>query len=101
VVTLHRTTGGNLAELLDRLATSARDRNQFQGFFRAATALGRLTAVCLAAIAPVLFVGYLIWQPEYITNFAATSAGMLALGVAFGLELVGIMWLWVMLRFEG
>jgi Flp pilus assembly protein TadB len=49
----------------------------------------------------VLFVGYLIWQPEYITNFAATSAGMLALGVAFGLELVGIMWLWVMLRFEG
>jgi tight adherence protein B len=100
VVTLHRTVGGNLAELLDRLATSARDRNQFQGFFRAATALGRLTAICLAAIAPVLFIGYLVWQPEYMTRFAATSAGMLALGIALMLELIGVMWLWAMMKFE-
>src|SRR5262249_8872282 len=43
-VTLHRTMGGNLTVLLDRVATAIRDRNLFRGYFRAATALGRVTA---------------------------------------------------------
>ena len=39
-VSIYTQTGGNLALLLDRLAASTRDRNQFRGYFRSATAQG-------------------------------------------------------------
>jgi tight adherence protein B len=100
VITLHRTLGGNLPALLDRLAASTRDRIQFRGYFRAATALGRITGIALAAIAPVLFIGYLIWQPDYLANFAASPIGLNALGMALALEVLGVLWLWYLLRVD-
>lgn len=100
VATLHRSMGGNLPALLDRLAASTRDRNQFRGYFKAATALGRVTGVALACIAPVIFIGYLIWQPDYITRFASSPGGLNALGAALMLELIGITWLWLLLQIE-
>src|SRR5437588_827127 len=68
-VTLHRTVGGNLTLLLDRVATSTRDRNLFRGYFRAATALGRITGIFIAAAAPLLFLGYALWQPDFVSRF--------------------------------
>lgn len=100
VATLHRSMGGNLPALLDRLAASTRDRNQFRGYFKAATALGRITGVALACIAPVIFIGYLIWQPDYITRFASSPSGLNALGAALMLELIGIAWLWLLLQID-
>jgi tight adherence protein B len=100
VVGLQRAMGGNLPGLLDRLAASVRDRNQFRGYFRAATALGRITGVALACIAPVIFIGYLFWQPEYITRFASSPAGMNALAAALMLEIIGILWLWFLLQID-
>ena len=97
-VNLHRTMGGNLTHLLDRVATAVRDRNLFRGYFQAATALGRLTAICIALAAPLLFVGYALWQPELVTQFAQSPSGMRALGLALGLEIVGCGWLYYVLR---
>ncbi len=98
IVTLHRTTGGNLPFLLDRWAASTRDRNQFRGFFRAATAQGRITAVALACAGPALLIGYWVWQPDYIGRFARSTAGGLALGVAAGLELLGCRGMYMLVR---
>jgi tight adherence protein B len=100
VVMLNRNLGGNLPELLDQLAVSTRDRIQFQAYFRAATALGRLTGLALALIAPAIFIGYFIWQPEYIIGFAESSAGLVGLSVALMLEIIGICWLWYLLRID-
>ena len=97
-VTLHRSTGGNLTELLDRLAIGTRDRNLFRGYFRAATALSRITGVCIAAAAPLLFVGYLIWQPEFAARFTQSTSGLRALTTAACLEIVGSVWLVMLLR---
>lgn len=98
IVTLHRTTGGNLPFLLDRWAASTRDRNQFRGYFRAATAQGRITAVALAAAGPALLVGYWIWQPDYLGRFARSTSGGLALAVAAALELLGCLWMYLLVR---
>src|SRR5262249_20929439 len=46
-VGLYTQTGGNLVLLLERLADSVRDRNQYYGQFFAATAQGRIVAVGL------------------------------------------------------
>jgi tight adherence protein B len=99
-VTLHRTVGGNLMLLLDRVASSTRDRNQFRGYVRAATALGRITGVFIAAAAPVLFLGYAIWQPEFVAHFTQSAGGIRALILAAVLEIVGAVWLYLLLRFD-
>jgi tight adherence protein B len=101
VVSLHRRHGGNLPQLLDRLAANTRDWNEYRGHFRSATALSRLTGITLALVPPLLFIGYLIWQPDYILKFIALPAGMMALSIAFMLEVVGVLWLWALLRKEG
>lgn len=98
LASLHRSTGGNLALLLDRAAAGARDRNQFRGYFRAATALGRITAIFIGAAAPVLLLIYLIWQPDYLAKFTQNSGGLSALGLALVLEVVGCTWLYLLLR---
>jgi tight adherence protein B len=99
-VTLYQATGGNLALLLDRLAAGSRDRNQFRGHFLAATALGRATAIAIAAAVPVLLLGYLLFEPEHIQGFLQSTNGWIALAVAFGLQAVGIAWLYYLLRVE-
>jgi tight adherence protein B len=98
LVTLHRTTGGNLAALLDRLATGTRDRNQFRGYFRAATALGRITSFCIGGAVPVLLLVYSIWQPDYLAKFFLTPSGTTAFFAAMILEVVGVIWLAWLLR---
>jgi tight adherence protein B len=97
-VTLHRTLGGNLTLLMDRVAASTRDRNLFRGYFLAATALGRITATFLVAAAPLLFLGYAIWQPEFVTRFTESAGGLRALAIAATLEIVGIIWIYSLLR---
>lgn len=97
---LHSTTGGNLAMLLDKLAASTRDRNQYQGYFRSATALGRASAIAIGAAVPVLFLGYLFFEPTYAYRFFESATGLALLGTAFGLEVVGALWLWWLLRVD-
>jgi tight adherence protein B len=99
-VTLHRNIGGNLTMLLDRVAASTRDRNLFRGYVRAATALARITGIAVAAAAPLLFVGYALWQPEFVTRFTDSSGGVRALTAAAVLEVIGVVWLYLLLRFD-
>jgi tight adherence protein B len=51
---IQQQTGGNLAELLDKLATVVRERFRLQGKIRTLTAEGRLQAVVLLALPPSL-----------------------------------------------
>ncbi|MCS6850444.1 MAG: type II secretion system F family protein [Gemmataceae bacterium] len=99
-VGLHRTTGGNLAQLLDRVAASARDRSQFHGQVRAATALSRTTAGVIAGAAPVILLYYLIVQPEFTGPFFDSRAGIIAVVIALTLEIIGIVWLYFLLRLD-
>ena len=70
--------GGNLALLLDRLAASARDRVQFLGFSKAATALGRTAGFVLGAAMPVLVIAYAVLEPDHVRDLFQTQRGRLA-----------------------
>ena len=100
VVTMHRTMGGNLTMLLDRVAATTRDRNLFRGYFQAATALGRITALFVGSAAPLIFIGYALWQPDFVARFFATAGGLRALSCAVILEIVGAIWLFLLLRVD-
>jgi tight adherence protein B len=100
IVALHRTSGGNLPFLLDRWAATTRDRNQFRGYFRAATALATITAIALAAAPPLLLVGYWLLQPDYLFSFIRSSTGVLTLSIAGVLEVIGSAWVYYLARVD-
>jgi tight adherence protein B len=100
IIALHRNTGGQLPLLLDRLAQGVRDRVQYLGQFRAATAMGRVSAIALGAAVPLIFLWYVLFQPETVQTFVNTPGGLAMLGTAFTLEVIGIIWLYRLLRTE-
>jgi tight adherence protein B len=99
-VSLHRHSGGNLAMLLEKVANATRDRTQFRGYFRAATALARITGFAIAAAPILLLIGYAIWQPEFIDRFTSSVTGIRLLTIAAILEVIGIIWMFSLLRVE-
>jgi len=87
-VLIQRQTGGNLAELLDRLSTLLRERTQFTGRVRALTAQGRGAATFLALWLP--FIIAIVWMvaPDYIRPLFVNRWGHYVLAGAFGLDIL-------------
>jgi tight adherence protein B len=99
-VTVFQTMGGNLPMLLDRLASSARDRTNFRSYFRTATALARISIIPVALAVPVIIIAYIGWQPDYVKGFLDTPNGPLFIGLAIAAELVGLFWIYRLLQFD-
>jgi tight adherence protein B len=97
-VQLHQSTGGNLARLVDMVATGARARNQFRSQVQSATALSRVSAVFIAAAMPTLLVVYFFVQRDFLLAFLRAPAGQAALAVSILLEVIGTLWLFAILR---
>jgi tight adherence protein B len=99
-VGLYTQTGGNLVLLMERLADSVRDRNQFTSRFLAATAQSRVVAIAIASVAPLLLLGYALADPDHVQAFFNNSTGWtLLIGCAI-LEVIGVVWLWQVLRID-
>jgi tight adherence protein B len=88
-VMIQRETGGNLAELLDKLATLLRDRAKFHGKVRALTAQARLGATVLALWLPLVIVLMLLFRADYIMPLVESPFGLAVFGVAGFLGLSG------------
>ncbi len=88
-VQLQRKTGGNLTEILDKLAQLIRERYQLRGKIRAVSAHGRMTGKALSSI-PV-FVGVMMCfvNREYATFFSQTFDGRLMIAGAVVLQIIG------------
>ena len=72
---LYTQTGGNLVLLMERLAESVRDRNQFLGQFYAATAQSRIVALAIGSAAPLILIVYALSEPEHIQTFFNSRSG--------------------------
>ncbi len=100
VLIMNAESGGNLPAMLDRLASSMRDRNQYRGYFRSVTALARMAAIFLALTAPVVMLLYLLFpeQRGMMYRFLAAPEGHLILLAAVILEVIGLIWIFYLLR---
>lgn len=88
-VTLQKRTGGNLAELLDKLASLIRERFKLRGRIRAISAHGRMTGTVLSLI-PIVVGGMMWWvTPDYGRFFLHDEAGQAMLGGTIALQLIG------------
>lgn len=65
-VVLQRQTGGDLAEILDKIGRLIRERFKIWGQVQALTGEGRLSGIVLLALPPMLFVAVYRLNPEYL-----------------------------------
>ncbi|MEP7351981.1 MAG: type II secretion system F family protein [Acidobacteriota bacterium] len=88
-VLLQKRTGGNLAEILDKLAYIIRERFKLRGRIRAVSAHGKMTASTLSSIP--IGVGVLMFytNPDYVAFFFTDEVGQMMLAAAVFLQLVG------------
>jgi tight adherence protein B len=87
-VLIQRQTGGNLAELLDKLGTLLRERAQFSGRVRALTAQGRGAAAFLALWLPAIFLIIWLVAPDYLSPLFENVWGNAVLAGAFAVDLI-------------
>jgi len=90
-VNIQREVGGNLAEILDVITNTIRERVKLKGEIRVLTAQGRITGYLIAGL-PILLALFLNGiNPKYMGNlFQNPSCGWPMLGL--GLVLIGMGW---------
>lgn len=88
-VLLQKRTGGNLAEILDKLAVIIRERFKLRGRIRAVSAHGKMTATALSLIPICVAVLMFFTNPDYVTFFFEDEVGNIMLGSAVALQLIG------------
>jgi tight adherence protein B len=89
VAALQRRTGGNSAEVLDRVVELIRERAELRRLVRTLTAQGRLSRWILTGLPLVLLVVILLIAPGYMTPLFESPGGRVLLVVAGVMVIVG------------
>ena len=90
---VHQQTGGDLVKVLERLAVTIRDRIQFQGRLKAATAASRYVAFLMIALPPAILAFFIVRDPQYMTKLMDSDWGRWATTAAVILEVIGVVWI--------
>jgi len=92
-INIQREVGGNLAEVLDIVAKTIRERESLKRHVKALTAEGRLSAYILIAL-PFAIAGLLlVINPEYVLILFSHVIGWAMMGGAGLLMIIGIIWM--------
>ena len=83
-------TGGNLAEILDRIAATIRDRQKLDNELRTLTAQGRLSGLIIVLLPIALALFMYISNREHIMLLFTTTLGRIMLAMAVGGQIIGI-----------
>lgn len=88
-VLTQRETGGNLSEVLDRLASVMRERFKVKREVRVRSAHGRLTAYVLAGLPPTLAALMMLLNPDQMRLMFTDPLGLRMLAGAVVLQVIG------------
>lgn len=92
-VAIHREVGGDLAEVLDAVGGTIRERGQIRRQVKSLAAEGKLSAIVLIVL-PFGVVGFLaLANPGYLAKFTQSVVGYGMLGACVVLLTIGILWL--------
>jgi tight adherence protein B len=92
-IAIHREVGGNLAEVLDAVGHTIRERNQIRRQVKALSAEGKLSAIVLGAL-PFVIIGFLsMTNPGYLAKFTESVIGYGMIAGVVVLMLAGGFWL--------
>lgn len=92
-IAIQREVGGNLAEVLDLVASTMRERAELRRHIRALTSEGRLSAVILFVLPFFMMLLLLFVNPGYMVLMFTTGAGIGLLLIGAVLLIIGGIWL--------
>ena len=92
-ISIHRELGGDLAEILDNVAKTIRERARLRAQVKALTAEGRLSGVILFALPFVVLLATRIINPGYLAELTSTGLGLTMLVIAAALMAAGGIWI--------
>lgn len=92
-IAIHREVGGNLAEVLDEVGNTIRERNAIRRQVKALSAEGKLSAAVLMSL-PFGIVAFIsLTNPGYLAGFTESLAGYVMIAVAVTMLTIGGFWL--------
>jgi tight adherence protein B len=99
-IAIQRSVGGNLAQTLDNVAYTMRERDRIRGEIRTLTSQQRMTGVIIGGLP--IFVGGIMFaiNPDYMLPLFTDTVGKVLLLMAVGMEALGIVLIRSLLSFE-
>lgn len=91
VVAINTDVGGNLADVLDKLAATIRDRLRIRRQVKVYTAQGRMSGYVLGVLPALVFAVFGVMNPDYETALLKDPLGVKILILAAVMQLVGLM----------
>ena len=92
-VSLQRQIGGNLAELLNTVAQTIRERYSLKRQIRSLSAEGRLSSIILSILPFLMFLTLLAFNPTFLAPLYSTALGLAMLSASAILMIIGILWM--------
>ncbi len=99
-IAIQRDVGGNLAEVLDIVASTMRERAELRRHVRGLTAEGRISGTILMSLPFVELVVLLIVNPSYMSQLFTTPLGIMMAVAGVLLLVIGAVWLRHALKVE-
>jgi tight adherence protein B len=92
-IRIQREIGGNLSELLLKVAATMREREYLRRQVKTLSAEGKMSAWILGGMPPAIFVYMLVVNPSYVQPMLVTPMGWAMLAAAVVLTVVGAFWM--------
>lgn len=92
-IAINREVGGNLADVLDGVGHTIRQRSQLRGQVKALSAEGKLSAIILIALPFALIFMISLSNPGYVSLLFTHPVGIVLSIIAVLLLIVGALWL--------
>jgi tight adherence protein B len=99
-IEIQHEVGGNLAEVLDTVTGTIRDRNNIRRQVKALSAEGRISAIILLALPFVVSALIALVTPDYLTELFTTVIGRVMIGGAAVMMLLGAIWIRKLVKVE-
>lgn len=92
-VLIQRQSGGNLSEILDKIAYTIRERFRILRQLKVHTAQARMTGIILTALPPVVGSIIFLLNYEYMKIIFVETWGLRILAASLMLQVVGFLWI--------
>lgn len=92
-IQINREVGGNLAEVLDQVNETIRERAEIKGHIKALAAEGKFSAYILIAMPFGIVAMLLAVSPGYMNSMFTHPLGWVMIGASFVLMTIGALWM--------
>jgi tight adherence protein B len=99
-IKIQRSVGGNLAQVLDGVAYTMRERDRLRGEVRTLTSQQRMTGIIIGSLPIFIGLLFLTINPDYMSVLYDTMTGRIILLSALGMEVLGVLTIRAILAFE-